>query len=496
MDALRDEKDKAFSDGLQAWLASDQPMTQVLPIAEVTKRVLNAFLAESESRKVLVILMDGMSHADTVHLRKALESEPAHWLPANWRPKGFADGRGGHMPPVMAAMPSVTNVSRAAFFAGKQGAWDVDESTGKDIRRWAQNKNVSPFVAPDRTPTLLLKDELGHEGGLSQKARDLISGPDRVAGVVVNAIDDDLKGSSQVHNTYGPKDIPLLRSLLAYAEHSGRVVMLISDHGHVPSDRMTTRGPKADVVHSRWRGLGPHEQPQEFETVLTGKNLSVPKGYERVAVIWDERAVYGPPGAGSHGGAALAESLCPLLLLAPASLSDALGNAADGALRQLPRYEPDWWSFKTGIPGVRHGPASQPSTPPSPALPELTLFPEFPAVPKKPEKPAAAAKPSLSALVEKLTRSATFKAAAEGRSKEKVKASLEHLSHLVDAGDQMSEADFARRLEIPAFRASGPIVELQTLLNVEGYQVIEYDRAGKQLRLNRALLLQMYEVEK
>ena len=55
--------------------------------------------------------------------------------------------------------------------------------------------------------------------------------------VVVNAIDDQLKGSAQLRVMLSSKHIRPLAALLEAAESTGRLVLLVSDHGNISSQR-------------------------------------------------------------------------------------------------------------------------------------------------------------------------------------------------------------------------------------------------------------------
>ncbi|MCA9623213.1 MAG: hypothetical protein KC731_29540, partial [Myxococcales bacterium] len=62
-DAHRDELDRRFTRGLKAWIESGRPSGQVVPIDQAVKRVAVPFLQERASRRLLVLLLDGMAWA-------------------------------------------------------------------------------------------------------------------------------------------------------------------------------------------------------------------------------------------------------------------------------------------------------------------------------------------------------------------------------------------------------------------------------------------------
>jgi hypothetical protein len=76
-----------------------------------------------------------------------------------------------------------------------------------------------------------------------------------------------------------------------------------------------------------------------------------------------------------------------------------------------------------------------------------------------------------------------------------VAEALRHLAVLVAAGDQISEGELARRCGVQDYRVVGLVVRLGEVLNHDGYTVVEHDRSGQQVRLNRARLVQLFEVK-
>ena len=489
VDERRREMDRIFAEGMAAWIQNGFPTDEAMPIRDVSRRVVSEFLREKAERKLLVVLMDGMSQADAAQVLKSMEGSAEHWLPSAWRPHG-ADGLPtGVLPPVISAMPSITQVSRAAFFSGKFSRADVERSTAQDPVRWAENRALKSVLG-DIQPRLLLKEDVEIRGGLSPKAIELVGSDDRVVAVVINAIDDQLKGGQQVVVEYQLDNIPALRSLLAHAAAHERAVLIVADHGHVTGQSLETKGRVSDAGGKRWRPLKSGESPTPFEIALGGDDVWVPRGYERLALIWDDRAVYGSPGGGEHGGISLAEAICPAVLVVPESLSMDSGIEQDKALKSVSRYVPEWWDLKPSVPQqarqpIQHiAPASNVVTPAAQPT-QGDLFGGENAV-----------MVGRNTVIDQLTRSILFKAQSEGRPKEKVALAMRHLALLLEAGDQISVDDFARKAELPLFRAAGPIYDLQSLLNLEGYGVIDYDRAARQIRVNRTMLSQIFELEK
>ncbi len=182
-DELRGADDRAFAEALIEWHAAGKPSNQVLPIENVTRQLVAGLMKGHQERKVLVIMMDGMSWAVAMQLLQRLDNE--RWAPILWRPKGFA-GR-DHLPPVLASLPTLTKVSRGAFFAGRADARDGNKHTQEDARRWDRNKALNQANKQAALPRLILRNQLMDGESLPKEVSSAIKDHDHaVVGVVVN----------------------------------------------------------------------------------------------------------------------------------------------------------------------------------------------------------------------------------------------------------------------------------------------------------------------
>lgn len=498
VDALCHEDDRRFAQGLVSWVAAGQPATQVLPLAKGAERLVSTYLdARRPDRKLLVILMDGMSWANAVELVKSLGDEPDRWAPVIWRPGSISGRSACSLPPVLAALPTLTHVSRSAFFAGKATPPGSPPDTTQDPVRWANNRHARKGMGEGADdPVLKLKDGLMTPEGLRPEVLALFKQkndgkPPRLLSVVVNAIDDQLKAGQQMWVHCTVEHIKPLRELLALAANAGMSVLLVSDHGNVPGDLLQRKGEKTGGA--RWRPLAEGEQPEPFEVALPANGTWRPRGAAAAAAIWDRGACYGNPKYGEHGGASLAEVVAPAVLLAPEHLPE----VAEGELRTAPLVEPDWWRLVVPAKVETRAPAAKPRRP-AKAQGQLVL----PTIVPQEEQPAAApvreavkAEEEVPPLVKNLAASKVFKARVKGIATERVSETLEHLAVLVAAGGSMPDADFARRCRVLPYRIAGLVAQLGEVLNHDGYTVVEHDRNGRQVRLNRSRLMQLYEVK-
>ncbi len=119
VDDIREELDRRFARALPAWHTAGRPATQLIPIDQVIKRIAGPFLDEDAERKLLVVLMDGMAWAQAVELLGSMGGRTSAWGPLAWHGIGKHRVGDAPYPPVITNFPTLTEVSRGAFFAGK-----------------------------------------------------------------------------------------------------------------------------------------------------------------------------------------------------------------------------------------------------------------------------------------------------------------------------------------------------------------------------------------
>ncbi len=479
VDAQRDDDDRRFAQGLVSWVAAGRKSDRVVPIDEALSRFGAALLTE-DHRRLLVLVLDGMAWANAVELLLDLEGHQYGLI--RWRP---AKARGRSLlPPVIAALPTITEVSRAALFGGKPLKPGESTGTAKDPERFAEHRDLLKRCSG--VPRLLLRGEATTANGdASKQALGLVASGERIVGIVVNAIDDHLKAGRELRVQCRLQTIKPLQDLLEAASQAGRAVLLISDHGHVPGARLESRSaPQAQG--SRWRALAEGEAARDSEIVVGGAQEWRPRGKERVALLFAETESYGSGShEGEHGGASIAEVVAPALLIA----SDRLAASCrpDGAIdpelevTALPR--PAWWDLelpKVVAAGASATPVAQPPTGQVPM--------PFAVRPAKPAAPVVEPSPAVTALKE----SAVFKELMKGRRNVSSEELLAQVGILVDHGGRMAPEVFAARAGMLPFRVPGAVARLAEILNIDGYAVVVHDAAEKQIRLDLELLLQLF----
>lgn len=473
--ALREDH-RAFAAAYVAWVEAGKPSEAAIPIEDVGKQVIVPFLRGGARRRLLVVLMDGMSHATAVQVSTRLGSA-RRWGPIAWRRAGWHGVL--PLPPVLAVAPTLTEISRGAFFAGKADPRLGDEGTDKDRARWKAHPAVAELLGEDAPPLFVRRDiSSGHD--LARDIRDAIQGECRAVAVVVNAIDEDLKGSVQVAKDYSLAPVLPLEALLSAAEEGERAVLLVADHGHVPGDG--TRPVEARLGRdrpggARWRALAASEAPEPDEVALP-KASWVPRGWNRVAVLWDPSVVNRTATYGEHGGLSLAEAVAPAILIAPDWLERMVPDDPELAVRALPT--PEWWELRVRRPLARPAPAE--TEPPM----QGSLF--EPATPEPPPRPAAPTPPP---FVQALRRSSVFQSQTSGQLAAEIERILGWLGILVQAGEAMPANDFAAAAGVRPHQVGGVIARLG-VLNADGFAMVEHDPVGRRVVLHRARLVQHY----
>ncbi|MEV5881405.1 BREX-2 system phosphatase PglZ [Streptomyces sp. NPDC052020] len=483
----RREMDRAFAQRLAAWTESGGAPGSLLTVEDFLDRVAAPAVQGKDRRRLLIVVVDGMTAAIAAELGQELRDRFSEYDPfpeAEGRPQRRA---------VAAALPSVTAVSRTSLFAGR-----LLRGTQADEKRLFARH---PFAGSGRAAAVFHKDDLRAERTGSPFSASLEAalhdGRTHVA-VVLNTIDDRLAKEQRLGATRWTVDeVGFLGELLDTAAAEGMAVLLLSDHGHVV-DRRDRRVSVPDAA-DRYR---PYDEGEldDREIRLRGPRVVAPEPGGAVTALWDADSRYTARKAGYHGGASLAEIAIPLQAYLP------FGATPPEGWRELGDPAPQWWSLDR-MPESPAAPASAPAAAPAaapalarrrparpkPAAQEESLFAEQAVdVPMRQDRPAeveAAPEPDLpTTLVDTLLDSEVFKAQVElvGRrlDLEKVRAAVQEL---LESGTLPFTALAQRAGERPA-RAVGFAAVLRQLLNHDGEQVLEILPDNRTLRLNVPLL--------
>lgn len=455
VDTAREDANRHFGRLAAGWSSAGTAGPGLVPVESVLDRVVAPL---ASGRGMLLVVIDGMS----VNVFREVQRDLAA---RGWVQLVGPEGEGREA--VIAALPSVTETSRASLLCGRlvAGAAPVEK---EGFERHPALVRVSE---PPKPPVLFHKAELREGGsvGVAPTLLDEIADSHRrVVGVVVNAVDDHLARGDQIRLDWTARTIRPLEELLRAAEDAGRVVVLVSDHGHV-LERATTQRAGAG---ERWREA--KGTPADDEVLLEGPRVLLGGG--RVFAPWTEQVRYGGKKNGYHGGVSPQEVVIPLGVFVPP------GVAVEG-WSEAPDELPAWWEMVAEAPAVS-APVRRET--PKPRRPERrgdqgSLFPG---------STEAVAQVAQVTWIETLLRSEVLvgqrqRAQRTALPDERLRAILEALD---ERGGKLTTAALARRLQVPALRIAPILSAVRRLLNVDGFAVIEVDEASDTVSLNHALL--------
>ncbi|HQC98292.1 MAG TPA: BREX-2 system phosphatase PglZ [Aquabacterium sp.] len=469
--ARRNKFAKPFAQALIEWNANKPSVDgRLVPVESMLERVLAPI---ASSHPALLLVMDGLS----VSIFRELFARSASHGWAEVVPSDIGQPMVG-----VAALPTVTEVSRASLLCGRLtlGA-AAQEKSG-----FASHAALLTHSRPGAPPRLFHKGELVDATNLAPEVRAAVADPQqRVVGVVYNAVDDHLSGPDQLHQRWALEDLRLLLPLLREAREARRVVVITADHGHLLEDGTTQlAGGESD----RWRpgtdGRGPHE------LVVSGGRVVTSDGSNAVVCLWGESTRYGGRKNGYHGGLSPQEVTVPLSVMVP------LGMSLPG-WTPAPPAQPEWWELPPIIRSQEAMPvfSRTPATPvrPSGRKPSAQAGqPELFDTTELPPAEAPTAPDWISALLSGAIYASQRKLAARVALPDETMRSL--LTALSERGGKLSRAALAQRLSVPEMRLGGMLSAVRRMLNVDQAPVLVVDEAAGTVELNLALLQQQFRL--
>lgn len=485
---LRHEIDRAFAPVLATWTAAGADPGSMLTVETFLERVVKPVVREAPGRRVLLIVLDGMSAAIATELGEELRASWAEFDPvAEGAPRRRA---------MAAALPTVTSVSRTSLFAGRltHGSQRDEAQLFPALRFWS-GAPAAVFHKDD-----LRADSAGHTFGPAL-TEALVDGRTHVA-VVLNAIDDRLAKEQKLGDgAWQTSHIPGLQELLRLAASQGMAVVITSDHGHVV-DRHGGMVEAGSPLSARHRSPGGEVGPAEV--ALHGARVVHPEPGGSIVALWDADSRYTTRKAGYHGGASLAEFTIPVLAFLP------FGAPPPPVWRELGDQRPAWWSAEEHPPrpasfatlDASAVPKRQARQKPSKSQTQLarthdSLF-DVAVVPATENEDllvtAALVSPD-DALVAALFDSETFQGQTGLLARKPPMDKVERaIRALLDAGGTLPVTALAQRVSYPVTRADGFAAILRQLLNYDGVQVLETLPDGRTVRLDLSLLRLQFDL--
>jgi hypothetical protein len=263
-----------------------------------------------------------------------------------------------------------------------------------------------------------------------------------------------------------------LHELLEAARESGRVLVVTSDHGHVPEH--STRSVGAEDAQ-RWRQAVGEAGPDEV--LVEGPRVVLGQG-NRIYAHWSDRVRFGSRKNGYHGGIAPQEVVIPLGIFASS------GMAVEGWKEAMPET-PSWWEEAEALP--ESAVATLKPMPPQKAGESGQLFPTE-------SELAKAAEAGVPPWIERLLKSPTLaiqreRASRVALSEERIRSILVALE---ERGGKLTRVALAKRIDVPVFRLGGVLSALRRVLNVEGYPILNVDEGSDTVELNRKHLFNQF----
>lgn len=468
--AIREQQARRFSGLLRDWTAAGSAGDEVIPVEQILDEIVAPLATQAP---VLVIVVDGMSAAVARELIADITRQD--WVAL------CEDGRDTNRPR-LAAMPSVTEVSRTSLLGGRlrEGNAAVEKigfSVHPELR--AHCRSGSP-------PILFHKPSLQEADDASLAAevrKEIGSSHRRVVGVVVNAIDDHLLKGEQIDTRWSRDEIKVLPTLLHEAKSARRLVVLLADHGHV-LDHQTQGRPSEG--RERWRI--DNGKPAEDEVQIMGSRVVMPDDHRLIAP-WTEKVRYGIKKNGYHGGLSPQEMVVPITVLCAS-------DSFPAGWVEAPIDTPAWWDepFQQRRPREEAPPRLKP-------IQAGGLGPLFDAAWGKREaaNPAVAARPaeeSIPAWIKALLASPILgeQKTLAGRTVPADEIIVKLLAALDRHGGKLASAALSRAIDYPAIRLRGLLAVMQRILNIGGYAVLTRNEASDTVELNRDLLCRQFDL--
>ncbi|WP_328772071.1 BREX-2 system phosphatase PglZ [Streptomyces sp. NBC_00286] len=482
----RRQIDASFARSLAGWTQDGTRPGGMLTVETFLDRVVGPVVRRGEERRVLLLVLDGMSAAIANELGEELRRSWAEFDPlAEDTPRRRA---------MAAALPTVTAVSRTSLFAGTlmKGTQADEKRLFPALKLWS-GAPAAVFHKDD------LRTETAGDTFGPALTEALTDGRTHVA-VVLNAIDDRLAKEQKLGDgAWRVDDVPGLRDLLRVAAFQGMAVIVTSDHGHVVDRHGTKADADTEPASARHRlpGGGPIG---EREIALSGPRVVWPEPGASIVALWDADSRYTALKAGYHGGVSLAEFTIPVLAFLP------FGAEPPKGWRELGDQRPVWWApEETGKPASDERPAQ-----PAGAAPKKGTAKPRKKQPEPGTLPDALFDVALTAgaddalltptvvsrteaLVTALLDSETYQGQLDGLARKPQQEQVHKaLAALLDAGGTLPVTALAQRAGMPTTRGDGFAAVLRQLLNYDGVQVLETLPDGRTLRLHEALLREQF----
>lgn len=468
--ARRNKLAQPFANALLEW-NKNQPSVdgRLVPVESVLEHLVAPIAA---THPILLLVMDGLS----ISIFRELFARSSNY---GWTEMVRADV--GHPLVGVAALPTVTEVSRASLLCGRLSLG----AAGQEKAGFASHAGLLAHSKPGLPPRLFHKGDLADTSNLAPEVRAAIADPQqRVIGAVYNAVDDHLSGPDQLHQRWTLEDLRLLLPLLREAREARRVVVVTADHGHLLED--TTTQISGGEGSDRWRPGTDGHAPDEI--AVRGGRVVTSDGSNAVVCLWGESTRYGGRKNGYHGGLSPQEVTVPLSVIVP------LGTNLPG-WTPAPPAQPEWWELtlvaaaqNAQIPIAAQRTSRSGGRKPPVNVDQVPLF--------ESEEIPFALTPKEQDWLDDLLGGSIY--TSQKQLAARVALSDDNMRALIgslrERGGKLSRAALAQRLGVPEMRLSGMLSAARRVLNVDQAPVLEINEASGTADLNIPLLRQQFRI--
>ncbi len=452
VETVRDSQNQHFAALLQQWTEAGSQGEDLLRIEDFLEKVLAPI---AKHHRLLLIVMDGMNQAVFSEIKEDMISNH-DWVElthADWAPKK----------PVITVFPTVTEVSRRSLLCGKLTA-DPKDNEANGFAKHSLLRASSGSMPP----ILFHKGALAGAGGtyLAESVRNEIhSARRKVIGVVVNNVDDFLYRGDQISSSWRIEKLHILSQLLYEAREADRIVIITSDHGHVLDYHSQLFNCEAG---ERWR---PDDGNLKVgEIAIKGSRVLKPASGKMIAPF-SEHLRYGKKKNGYHWGVTPQEVVVPYCVMK--------WQHIEKGLEAAPFYQPEWWEIR-----IRENElaieAPQIKSEAAPGKGQLSLF----------HADAAARGNEKTDWIERFLQSPVLANQKKlcGRAVLSDETIYQFLKTITDHAGTATHTTLSLALKQPLIRMRGMIAIMQRILNVDGYQVLNYDTTSDTVSINANLL--------
>ena len=419
---------------------------------------------------VLLLVLDGMSCSVFSELVEDLTRRD--WLTI---------GRDGKPQAALAAIPSVTAISRKALFSGK-----IDyEDKRTELVAFREHEALAS-VSMKAKPKLFLKGTLSEAGNtnLSTEVRDTLEDLNQqVVSILLNVVDDQLSGSDQLKINWEVDKLHFLRQILNSATIGERTVVLVSDHGNVLELNQTQKIGEKLKGGDRYRDDGDLIDSVN-EVRIEGSRIERATGERSVITAATDRIRYSSKKAGYHGGSADMELIIPVAILQKGQ-----DDTPDG-WDYVDLIAPDWWQWDSDTSSAEAtAPKARPRKRKVAAAPKTeTLNLELFAQDTTEEAEAT--------WIDTLFDSAVFNEQFESLRRTPLKKPMiRTFVNIMEARKGAAPTvTVAAEMGLPAMRLRGMVAQLRRLFNIDGYEIVAEETETGRIRFDKSMTLKQFDI--